>query len=561
MWRGSRLIPVIALLLSFLYMALLYPEQALCAQTAAAPAPAPAPDQSSDAVGAVVDLLKAKGVISGEDAAALSQKLAKPGGSAEGIGAVMDLLKQKGVISAEEAAAIKQKYEKPAAAAAAAPAPERRVIRIVHEDKAAMQEISKNVAGEIKDQVHDQLKSEIEQDMAKLQSQVPDWVTRIQWGGDIRIRYDANYYGKNNAILLNPANPTQILNTTNDTNAALIRAQLEAIAKINDQFSTDIRISTGNDTQSTSINADLGSYFTKGPIVLDRALVNYTPCKDVNIATGIIGNPFFHTDMLWEPAVAFEGIAVTAKRNIYEGLGAFVNAGIFPLDDESQTSRHRFLVAGQLGTEVVPAELVKATVGVTYYDYENIVGLASPADQPTVNVYSAPSFQQKGNTLFDITPASSTVTTGLASDFKLLNVTGTVDLAFWDPVHVILLGDYVKNVGFDRASVAALTGDRNVQEQTTGYTTGVAVGHPEIVKFPDWQVFCRYEYLEADAAVDAFTDAYFHAGGTNAKGWVLGAQLGVAKNVWLAARWYSTDQISGPPLSIDTLLLDLNTRF
>ena len=557
MWRGSRLILVIALLLSFLYLALLYPEQALCAQTGAAPVPAP--DQSSDAVGAVVDLLKAKGVITGEDAAELSQKLGKPGGSAEGIGAVMDLLKQKGVITAEEAAAIKQKYEKPAAAAAAAP--ERRVIRIVHEDKAAMQEISQNVASEIKDQVHDQLKSEIAQDMAKLQSQVPEWVTRIQWGGDIRIRYDGNFYGKNNAILLNPANPTQILNTTNDTDSALIRAQLEAIAKINDQFSSDIRISTGNDTSSVSINANLGSYFTKGPIVLDRALVNYTPIKDVNVATGIIGNPFFHTDMLWEPAVAFEGIAVNAKRDICTDLGAFVNAGVFPLDDETVTSRHRWLFASQVGTEVVPAEAVTAKVGVAYYDYENIVGLASPADQPNVNVYSAPSFQQKGNTLFDITPASSTVTTGLASDFKLLNVTGTVDLAFWDPVHVILIGDYVKNVGFDRASVAALTGNPHVLEQTTGWMVGSSVGHPKIVKFPDWQIFGRYEYLGADAAVDAFTDAYFHAGGTNAKGWVLGGELGLVKNVWLAARWYSTDQISGPPLSIDTLLLDLNTRF
>jgi hypothetical protein len=63
--------------------------------------------------------------------------------------------------------------------------------------------------------------------------------------------------------------------------------------------------------------------------------------------------------------------------------------------------------------------------------------------------------------------------------------------------------------------------------------------------------------------LDAYTDGIFHQGGTNAKGWILGANYGIAKNTWLNLRWFSTDaidEINKQPLSIDTVTLDLNVR-
>jgi hypothetical protein len=87
----------------------------------------------------------------------------------------------------------------------------------------------------------------------------------------------------------------------------------------------------------------------------------------------------------------------------------------------------------------------------------------------------------------------------------------------------------------------------------------------------DWNTYIAYRYVDRDAVLDAFTDSVFHLGGTNAKGWVLGVNYGIAKNTWLNFRWYSTDIIdavlskgtTGKPLpfSIDTAVLDLNARF
>jgi len=61
--------------------------------------------------------------------------------------------------------------------------------------------------------------------------------------------------------------------------------------------------------------------------------------------------------------------------------------------------------------------------------------------------------------------------------------------------------------------------------------------------------------------LDAFADSDFHLGGTDAKGWILGGSYGLADNTWLRARWLSTDEIDGAPLSIDTVQVDLNSKF
>ena len=78
---------------------------------------------------------------------------------------------------------------------------------------------------------------------------------------------------------------------------------------------------------------------------------------------------------------------------------------------------------------------------------------------------------------------------------------------------------------------------------------------------PRWNVSAFYKYLESDAVVDAFTDSDFHLGGTNAKGYIFGGSYGVAHNVDLTAHWLSASEVSGPPYTVDVILLDLNGRF
>ena len=407
-----------------------------------------------------------------------------------------------------------------------------------------------------------------------------EWAQRIRFGGDIRLRYQGNYYDEDNALLLDPNDPDRLLNTTNDRSRMRYRVRLGMKVKIVDprdvnvgKVEVGVRLTTGNQKNPVSTNDTFGDYFNKDGIVFDRAYLRYTykpdePLWGNNIpqfmATGgRIPNPWFYTNLLWDHDLNFEGAAInfsTDTQDITRWKG-FLTAGAFPLQEDAfSSSCDKWLYAGQVGFEYKPRFDVATKLGFAYYDYDNIVGEVNDPLRPGEKDCSAPLFFQKGNTLFDIDP-SSNIKPALASDYKLVNITGKFDLGMYHPVHIIFLGDYVKNIGFDRKKVAQRTGNPDVSEEDQGYQIGMMVGYPKIGEFGEWNVFFTYRYLEADAVLDAFTDSDFHDGGTNAKGWIVGGSLGLYRNLWLKARWLTANEIAGPPLAIDTLQVDLNARF
>jgi hypothetical protein len=50
-------------------------------------------------------------------------------------------------------------------------------------------------------------------------------------------------------------------------------------------------------------------------------------------------------------------------------------------------------------------------------------------------------------------------------------------------------------------------------------------------------------------------------GGTNAKGYFIGANYGIEKNIYASARWLSASEVYGQPFEVDVMQLELNTRF
>jgi hypothetical protein len=108
---------------------------------------------------------------------------------------------------------------------------------------------------------------------------------------------------------------------------------------------------------------------------------------------------------------------------------------------------------------------------------------------------------------------------------------------------------------------------------------GLHVGKRSVANRGDWSTSIAYRYLGSDATLDAFADSDFGLGGTNNKGTVLTLNYGLDRNVWVTARWLSSDLIdpmtprsvpsavtpaaTTPPgrFSVDVLHFDLNARF
>lgn len=487
-----------------------------------------------------------------------------------GTEALIELLKAKGLISDEEAAALLQRARQEASEPpAAAQSPQ--TITISPADK---EQLTNGVAKQIQNDVQDQVKAALKEAViadAKQNKWLPDWVQRIRIGGDMRLRYQGEFFSANNAAMVQPSSPGQLMNTQVNQNLPRIRVRVTVAAQVNEQVDTAVTLLAGNDTIPISDQNTLGNYWNFKQFLIQEAYVNWHPNQNVTVMGGKMPNPFLASDLIFDPDVRPEGLAAIFKPQLTSRTRGFLTAGIFPLQitDISTTNfapDDKWMWGGQVGAETAPSKNVLARVGVGYYSYQNVTGVPNSVADPHVFDQTAPQFQQKGNTLFYITPpntlsAGDPGLLGLAGYYKELEFIGNLDLAFFDPHHVTFLFDWVKNIGFDRAHAAQLVGNPGLAAETIGYQAGLQVGYLDCKQRGNWKLFGYYKYLQADAVLDAFTDSDFHLGGTNAKGWILGGQLGLGHNVWTQVRWFSADQISGPPLAIDVLQVDLGTWF
>lgn len=515
---------------------------------------APAPPADATGVEELMNILVAKGLLKKEDVETAMQK--KEGQAVSPIAVLTGLLKEKGVLTADEAERVAKK---------SGPAAARPVVILSQRDRKDFEQMARDATLEIQNDIKQQVKTEVLQETQKKidSAAAPEWTKRIRFGGDIRLRYQGDYFDKNNFLVPDPNNPSQLLDTTNDRNRFLVRARLGATMDIDDKTEAGVRLMTGSTTNPVSTNATLGNYMNKYGATLDLAYIKVKPVPGLTLIGGRISNPFFFSELVWYKDLTFDGAAATYRRPLFPMLEGFITGGVFPLQQIDSSGAHdKWLYGTQVGFDWKPRKEIFAKLGLAYYYYQNTTGMVNNPNLPIGTTdWSAPAFIQKGNTLFDIEPAS-TMKLALASNYRELNPLAMLDLGFWDPIHVVLLGDYVNNIGFNKAQVARLVGPLvPVRPQTQGYQVGLSVGHPQINNFGQWRAFSYYRYIQADAVLDAFTDPDFHLGGTNAKGWIVGFDLGLRKNLWLSAKWVSTNEISGYPLAIDSLFVDVNVRF
>jgi hypothetical protein len=376
--------------------------------------------------------------------------------------------------------------------------------------------------------------------------------------------------------------PNLFLNTSEDRHRLRARFRLGVNAKVTDGVDVGARLATGNQTDPVSTNQTLGSYGQKWQNSFDLAYLKYSNLsKSFSFSGGRIENPFFSTDLVWDTDLTFEGVAASwwmlrsdGMDEEFRSFDPFITVGAFPLQEVERSAKDKWLFAAQAGFQYETADQSKLTVAAAYYGYQNIVGKKNELDDTSLD-FTAPGSLQKGNTLFDLRnnldPTSTSVLFGHAADYKLVDIFAEYDIANFAPVHVLISADVVKNIGFNKSEVSDRVGFE-VDPRTKGYQGKVAVGWPVISKARDWQVAFIYRYLERDAVLAEFTDSDFHGGGTDAKGYILKFDYGIADNTWLSLRWLSSNEIDGDnypeytgigsgKLGIDTLQLDLNAKF
>lgn len=422
-----------------------------------------------------------------------------------------------------------------------------------------------------------------------------------------------DYLSINNAGgLLAAQNKNQeYLNTNVDRMRFRERFRLAIDAKITDGLKLGLRLSSNsqpnaNQFSPVSSNQTLGNTGQPYQIVVDRAFVQYDYVDSkkndwVSLYGGRIANPWVSTEMLYSSDLNFEGFAGTFRWHMnqnsdqvkhYQAPQAngrfgiqmgpqtpdslFLTLGAFPIQEVNLSTTDKWLFGGQIGADWLVHNDSRLKAAAAFYDYQNISARANAPNSFTYD-WTAPQFIQKGNTLVPINVnngANSRCTSaqsllgqgclfGLASDFKIFNTTIMYDFADFAPTHAMVSLDYAKNLGYNANRInQQFTGflGNNYKARTDAFQIRLDIGKQEIRYFKDWSLLLAYRYMQRDAVLDAFTDSVFHQGGTDAKGWIVGGNYGLAKNTWLMFRWFSTQSIDGPPLDIDSAVLDLNIR-
>lgn len=540
---------------------------------------------------------------------------------------LINRLVERGVLTKEDAGELIRMAEADAAAARAQAAaaqaapPSEDAVRVTY------------IPEVVKDQIRDDLRTEVmkqayEEKWAAPRT-FPTWVTNMRLFGDVRMRYQNDSYPAGNDITgglynfnaINTGSPFDLYgynyppeyNADKSRNRLRLRARAGAEVDLGEGFTVGLRIGTGDTNSPVTANqtlggansttANQGGNFSKYSIWLDRAFIKYeAACPlDTNLSAmvGRFDNPFFSTKMIWADDLGFDGALLQAKYKCLECVTPFFTAGAFPVyntdfnfatnQPAKFSSQDKWLEGFQLGTDIKISRDWSAKGAVAYYMYQGVEGELSSPFTPlsTADIGDTdarrPTFAQRGNTymkLRDIvaTSANNYGTSyqyqyfGLATPFRELALTGQVDYSGFDPFHVALTGEAVKNLAYDWKSINRIavnncgpdTSDGRLglyEGGDLGWLLNLNFGTPALQKRWDWNVNVGYRYVESDAVIDGFCDSDFGGGGTNLKGFTLGGGLGLSSRVWLAVRWMSADSIAGPTYKTDIFQFDINAKF
>lgn len=483
---------------------------------------------------------------------------------------ILQLLVDEGVLPAEKAQTLLDRARKNAELRAQREAP-------VTASTIDVPYVPETLRNQIRDEVKREVMAEAKAEGWVAPDTMPDWVGRISLSGDFRLRYQGEYYPDTNFPSFPDVNQIlqdgggsrtdfPLLNSTIDRHRLRYRARLAFEAQLLEQVQVGIRLASGDDNGAISTNTTLGGFFDKDDIWIDRAYAEWTPIKGVSVIGGRMANPFASTDLVWDPDINPEGIALAVSYPLDDLIvpgKAFATGGYFPLQEREVDPGDRYMLAGQVGVELTPVEAVSVKLAGAYYEFKNVQGTRNPPDGSRLNDYTAPLVLSQGNSLFDLRTDGLTSLPGLASRFELFNVTGSVGYAGFGDIKVTLTGDYVVNAGFDPSEIAA----RRVGEpgaviaENEGWQVRLDVGHDEIEKLGDWQVSAAYKRIGTDAVLDIFTDSDFGLGGTDVEGYVVGGRVGLLANTSLGATYYSSQSINRAPFDVDVLQIDLVTSF
>ncbi len=302
------------------------------------------------------------------------------------------------------------------------------------------------------------------------------------FAGDFRLR-DEPYFGG------------PVPSDNQDRNRERYRARFYINARLNQDISGGLGLSTGDLNDPITSNQTANQFYTRKPFALDRAWISYNPhqAKALTLIGGKFAYPWYRTQLTWDDDIFPEGVAekLEWKSDSWRVLRQFALIGFQLPFAETQNpeairtstqpvsavlpyntgSIHQSVVyGGQLQTRWQLGSRVSFLADTAFYNYHNAdpialanqVAYGNPTTASTVdgllplNNTLTNSFQTVTETITTLSTSGSApgnvvvsktiIAAKLNSKFALLDSIAQFDIKTWsDRWPIRFLGDYVQN--------------------------------------------------------------------------------------------------------------------
>jgi hypothetical protein len=288
----------------------------------------------------------------------------------------------------------------------------------------------------------------------------------ISFSGDVRLRAEPFFGGPTDQSL--------------DRLRERVRVRFNALADLGSQFQTGITLASGDVNDPTTTNQTITGFYTRKPIALDQAFVQFRPreFKALTLVGGKFRYPWYNTELTWDkdlnPEGAAETFAFTFDTPLFKRLALVAFqlpfAEVAAAYSNDKRIGQQITYGGQIQTTWQLGPHVSLSAYTAVYDFEGAdavaIALAKASSKNPQTPFTGLLPLGVGNPVQDSTYTTTATTiitvngtaypTGVASvsnaqfasQFRLFDNIARLDINTGHPrVPVMFLGDYVQDMG------------------------------------------------------------------------------------------------------------------
>jgi hypothetical protein len=473
----------------------------------------------------LIDVLQSKGVLTKKEARQL--KKGKGVTTSYDQQALIDLLRAKGILGESDVAQLQGPTTPRTSMVAAAPEITERLARVESQQQALQAQAQAQTEQQSK--AVEELKKTAVADVKKS----IDWLNRLSFFGDIRVRHEGFYQ-----------------NGLEARNRQRLRLRFGARLTVSDEVEGNLRLASGNPNEITSNNQTMTDVFTRKPINIDNAYITLRPYKllgwekpYVSITGGKFSVNFFRpravmsSELVFDEDLTPEGAA--EEFTLFEGKDVLRNvklaAGQWAIK-EFAADRNSYMVGEQLQATFAPTPKTQLTVAAGDYYFFRSDAVAQERNNNSSLVLTNSVILRNGKLAPGgnlITPSAANPIQRFAGGFNIMNAGGQLTL---DTGHAkwpfTLMVDYAHNT-------EAKLG------MNDAYLVGAGIGQtrdPGDVAFS-----AAWTRVETDSVISLFTLSDFgRNGGTNVQGPIVKVDYLLLPRLTLTAKGYFVNFIDRP---------------